>query len=75
MVSYRIYSALSTVLPFLSSVLASISARATLYVGGLIPGYMSIGNYADDEIAKVGRNVLCFEITPEHMTGKLVNEA
>lgn len=32
-------------------------------------------NYADDEIAKVGKNVLCFEITPEHMTGKLVNEA
>ena len=32
-------------------------------------------NYADDEIAKVGKNVMCFEITPEHMTGKLVNEA
>ena len=32
-------------------------------------------DYADDEISKVGRNVLCFEITPEHMTGKLVNEA
>ncbi len=31
--------------------------------------------YADDEIAKVGKNVLIFEITPEHMTGKLVNEA
>ena len=31
--------------------------------------------YADDEIASVGRNVLCFEITVDHMTGKLVNEA
>lgn len=32
-------------------------------------------NYADDEIAKVGKNVLCLELTPDHMTGKLVNEA
>ena len=32
---------------------SSISARATLYVGGLIPGYMSIGNYADDEITEL----------------------
>ena len=32
-------------------------------------------NYADDELAKLNKNVLCFEITPDHMTGKLVNES
>ncbi len=42
---------------------------------GLSAKFTDDANYADDEIAKVGKNVLCFEITPEHMTGKLVNEA
>ena len=32
-------------------------------------------NYAIDELAKVGKNMLCTEITPDHMTGKLVNES
>lgn len=42
---------------------------------GLSAKFTDDANYADDEIAKVGQNVLCFEITPDHMTGKLVNEA
>ena len=42
---------------------------------GLSAKFTDDPNYADDEIAKVGRNVLCIEITPDHMTGKLVNEA
>ena len=42
---------------------------------GLSAKFTDDPNYADDEIAKVGKNVLCLEITPEHMTGKLVNEA
>ena len=42
---------------------------------GLSSKFTDDANYADDEIAKVGKNVLCFEITPDHMTGKLVNEA
>ncbi len=31
--------------------------------------------YADDEIARSGKATLVWEITVEHMTGKLVNEA
>ena len=31
--------------------------------------------YIDREIAQSGAGVLCFELIPEHMTGKLVNEA
>ena len=42
---------------------------------GLSAKFTDDPNYADDEIAKVGKNVLCLEITPEHMTGKLVNES
>ncbi len=42
---------------------------------GLSAKFTDDENYADDEIAKVGKNVLCIEITPDHMTGKLVNEA
>ena len=42
---------------------------------GLTAKFTDDPNYAEDEIRKVGRNVLCFEITPDHMTGKLVNEA
>ena len=42
---------------------------------GLSAKFTDDANYADDEIAKVGKNVLIFEITPEHMTGKLVNES
>ena len=42
---------------------------------GLSAKFTDDPNYADDEIAKVGRNVRCFEITVDHMTGKLVNEA
>ena len=42
---------------------------------GLSAKFTDDPNYADDEIAKVGQNVLCVEITPDHMTGKLVNES
>lgn len=42
---------------------------------GLSAKFTDDPNYADDEIAKVGKNVLCLELTPDHMTGKLVNEA
>lgn len=42
---------------------------------GLSAKFTDDQNCADDEIAKVGGNVLCFEITPDHMTGKLVNES
>ena len=42
---------------------------------GLSAKFTDDANYADDEIAKVGKNVLCYEITVDHMTGKLVNEA
>lgn len=42
---------------------------------GLSAKFTEDPNYADDEIAKVGKNVLCVEITIDHMTGKLVNEA
>ena len=42
---------------------------------GLSSKFTDDPNYADDEIAKVGKNVRCFEITVDHMTGKLVNEA
>lgn len=31
--------------------------------------------YIDAEIARSGARVLCFELIPEHITGKLVNEA
>ena len=42
---------------------------------GLSAKFTDDPNYADDEIAKVGSNVRCVEITVDHMTGKLVNEA
>ena len=42
---------------------------------GLCSKFTDDLNYADEEIAKVGKNVMCFEIKPDHMTGKLVNEA
>ena len=42
---------------------------------GICSKFTDDPNYADNEIAKSGKNVMCFEITPEHMTGKLVNEA
>ena len=32
-------------------------------------------DYIDQEIARSGPGVLCFELIPEHMTGKLVNES
>ena len=31
--------------------------------------------YIDAEISRSGAKVLCFELIPEHITGKLVNEA
>ena len=31
--------------------------------------------YIEDELRRSGPNVLCLELTPEHMTGKLVNES
>jgi len=37
--------------------------------------YTSDGEYIEDEIQKHGANVLCIEITPEHISGKLVHEA
>ena len=42
---------------------------------GLSAKFTDDANYADDELAKVGKNVLCMELTPDHMTGKLVNES
>ena len=42
---------------------------------GLSAKFTDDANYADDELAKVGRNMLNLEITIDHMTGKLVNEA
>ena len=32
---------------------SSISARATLYVGGLIPGYMTMGDYAGNTFSEI----------------------
>ena len=37
--------------------------------------YTSDTVYIDDEIRKVGRATLCYELCPEHITGKLVNES
>ena len=31
--------------------------------------------YIDSEIEKFAKNTLCYELTPEHITGKIVNEA
>ena len=31
--------------------------------------------YIEEEITKYGSGVVCWELTPEHITGKLVNEA
>ena len=42
---------------------------------GLSAKFTDDQTYADNEIEKVGKNVLCIKITPDHMTGKLVNEA
>ena len=30
--------------------------------------------YIEEEITKYGSGVVCWELTPEHITGKLVNE-
>lgn len=37
--------------------------------------YTSDAEYIEREIRQSGANVLCFALTPEHMTGKLVNES
>lgn len=37
--------------------------------------YTSDTEYIEDEIRRSGAGVLCFELIPEHMTGKLVNES
>lgn len=37
--------------------------------------YTSDTEYIEREIRESGANTLCFVLTPEHMTGKLVNEA
>ncbi len=42
---------------------------------GLTAKFTDDPNYADDELAKVGKNMMVFEITIDHMTGKLVNES
>ena len=42
---------------------------------GLTAKFTDDPNYAEDELAKVGKNMLVYEITIDHMTGKLVNES
>lgn len=37
--------------------------------------YTSDAAFIEREIRQSGANVLCFALTPEHMTGKLVNES
>ena len=37
--------------------------------------YTSDAEFIEREIRQSGANVLCFALTPEHMTGKLVNES
>ena len=37
--------------------------------------YTSDTEYIEEEIKKYTKNVLCFELIPEHMSGKLVREA
>lgn len=37
--------------------------------------YTSDSEYIESEIAKYASGMMCFELIPEHMTGKLVNEA
>ena len=47
----------------------------------IAPGNAGTSNVGENvpigvnEFEKVGRNVLCLKLTPDHMTGKLVNEA
>ena len=42
---------------------------------GLSAKFTEDPDYGVNEFEKVGRNVLCLKLTPDHMTGKLVNEA
>ena len=37
--------------------------------------YTQDGAYIEEEISKYGSGVVCWEMTPEHITGKLVNES
>ena len=37
--------------------------------------FTSDTDYIEDEIRRVGAHTLCFELTPEHMTGKVVTES
>ena len=37
--------------------------------------FTSDSKYIEEEIEKYGKNTLCFALVPEHITGKLVNEA
>lgn len=37
--------------------------------------YTSDDNYIEEEIRRFGPAVLCFELLPEHLTGKIVNES
>ena len=37
--------------------------------------YYPIQSWIDDEVRKDGPRVLCYELIPEHITGKLVNES
>ena len=49
--------------------------RAIELVRRLSYKYTSDTTYIEDEIRNYGVNVLCFELTPEHMTGKIVKES
>lgn len=37
--------------------------------------FTSDNEYIDDEIARSGKFVMCLELTPEHITGKIINES
>ena len=42
---------------------------------GLASNFPAGDGYAEDEFRKLGKVVCCLQLTPDHMTGKLVNES
>ena len=42
---------------------------------GLVGNFPAEDGYAEDEFNKLGKVVNCLQLTPDHMTGKLVNES
>ena len=42
---------------------------------GLVSNFPAEEGYAEDEFNKLGKVVNCLQLTPDHMTGKLVNES